>query len=499
MNTELLHQVEKFKGLEVLVIGEAMLDSYLRGRTDRLCEEAPVPIISNVDRMDVPGGAANTAVNIQELGGRVRFLSVIGQDEEGRLLRKALERRGVGVEDLVTDPERQTLAKHRVIGSVQMLVRFDRGSTAPVGSESEGILIERLEKLFRRCDAVVISDYGYGICTPRLIEALADLQSHAPRILVADSKHLGAYREVGATAVKPNYSEAAELLGLSKKQGLHARIDQMTEHGEQMLDETGARIAAVTLDSDGALIFERGRPLYRTYAQPVIRAHAAGAGDTFTAALALTLGVGANAPAAAELASAAAAVAVGKEGTAACSADELHGYLFAEEKHVGSRSRLDALLTYYRRQNRRIVFTNGCFDILHRGHITYLSRAKALGDVLIIGLNSDASVRRLKGDKRPINRWEDRAQVLAALSCVDHVISFDENTPNNLIREVGPDIFVKGGDYSREMLPEAELVEQLGGSVEILPYVDDYSTTSLVEQIRGGYKTAANGHSKNKY
>lgn len=486
MDTNLLAQLDEFDGLDILVLGEAMLDSYLQGAIERLCQEAPVPVVSDVDREDVPGGAANTAVNIESLGANVHFLSVLGDDPEGRRLRRALHERGVSDELLLSEPERETLAKHRVSGGVQMVVRFDQGTTTDLGRTTERRLIDELREQWKTCDAVVVSDYGYGICTPRVIAELAHLQQQDPRIMLVDSKRLQAYREVGVTAVKPNYREAVELLDLPVRSGLHARIDQLSSRGAGILDATGAQAAAVTLDNEGALLFERDRPVYRTYAPPVPEAHTAGAGDTFGAALTLGLAAGGDVPAAAELASGAAAVAVAKEGTAACSLDELHGYLFSEEKLVARGSHLREVVEYYRQRDRRLVFTNGCFDILHRGHITYLSRAKALGDVLIVGLNSDDSIRRLKGSGRPINDWDDRSQVLAALSCVDHVVGFDEETPENLIREIEPDVFVKGGDYSRNMLPEAPLVESLGGTVEILPYVENYSTTGLVEKIRNG-------------
>ena len=216
----------------------------------------------------------------------------------------------------------------------------------------------------------------------------------------------------------------------------------------------------------------------------VQHSRAAGAGDTFLAAMALGLAAGGDTTAAAELASAAASVVVGQEGTVSCSADDLRDQVAAGDKLVSNRARLAELRDAHRRAGRRVVFTNGCFDILHRGHITYLGRAKALGDILIVGVNSDEGIRRLKGPSRPINTLEDRIQVLAALSCVDHVIPFDEDTPCRLVEVVRPDIFVKGGDYTRDRLPEAELVESLGGAVRILPFIADRSTTDIIERIR---------------
>jgi D-beta-D-heptose 7-phosphate kinase/D-beta-D-heptose 1-phosphate adenosyltransferase len=243
-------------------------------------------------------------------------------------------------------------------------------------------------------------------------------------------------------------------------------------------------MAAVTLDGDGAVLFEHHRSPYRLFPKALRRACVAGAGDTFTSALALALVAGATGVEAAELAVAAAAVVVGKERTASCSAQELREFVSAGGKFLGDLQRLSQRVAFYREQGRRVVFTNGCFDILHRGHITYLHRAKALGDVLIVGVNTDEGIRRLKGPQRPINSLEDRLQVLGALSCIDHLIAFDEDTPCNLIKALRPDVFVKGGDYTRERLPEAPLVEELGGIVQILPFVQDQSTTGIIARIQ---------------
>jgi D-beta-D-heptose 7-phosphate kinase/D-beta-D-heptose 1-phosphate adenosyltransferase len=319
------------------------------------------------------------------------------------------------------------------------------------------------------------------------------LQRRSPRLLLADSKDLTAYRGVGLTAVKPNYEEALPLVGSPERHGDDARADLIAAHGERLLERTGARLAAVTLDTDGAVLLERGRPPYRTYARPAHHSRAAGAGDTFLATFALSLAAGAAPPAAADLASAACAVVVGRDGTVACTAAELLAQLALDVKPAAGLPDLLRRLEAHRRLGRRIVFTNGCFDILHRGHITYLSQAKSLGDVLVVGVNSDAGIRRLKGPSRPINGQDDRVQVLAALSCVDHIILFDEETPCALVDAVRPDVFVKGGDYTRDRLPEAAIVERHGGEVRILPFVAERSTTDIIERIRAVYAWGADG------
>ena len=484
-NDNLLSLIESFAGRKILVIGEAMLDSYLGGTSERLCREAPVPVVVINKRAYAPGGAANTAVNLRSLGADVRFLSVIGDDAEGQTLLSSLEKKGVSTENVLVVADRQTLSKQRILAGPQIVVRFDQGTTAPVEGGIEDQLLARLEQLYLECDGFVISDYNYGIMTPRLIQALAELQQRESRLSVVDSRRLRTYRQLHVTAIKPNYLEAVQLLGLEKLKNDSERIRQIESQGRRILDIISAEIAAITLDQKGALVFHReSETPYRTYATPQPNSQAAGAGDTFISALTLSLATGAHVEHAAELASAAASIVVSKNGTAACFADELKEYFSAHEKFVSNVFQLAMRVSYYQRTKQRIVFTNGCFDILHRGHIAYLNRAKALGDILIVGLNSDRSVRKLKGPERPINSLEDRAQVLAALSCVDHIVAFDDDTPRELIRSVKPDIFVKGGDYTRETLPEASLVEELGGQVEILPYLSEYSTTSVIEKIR---------------
>ncbi|MFB2879371.1 bifunctional heptose 7-phosphate kinase/heptose 1-phosphate adenyltransferase [Floridanema aerugineum] len=319
--------INAFKNLNVLVIGEAILDSYLEGFSDRLCQEAPVPVVTLTHRQNVPGGAANTAVNVRTLGANVRFISVIGDDLEGNILRQALLEHGVSQEYILRQRLRRTLAKHRVISAGQILVRFDQGSTNAIDLEIEQRLINDLHKLFPQSDVVIISDYGYGILTPNVIEAIANLQQNFPKTLVVDSKNLAAYRKVGVTAVKPNYQETMRLLGETELPENQSRISYILQNRKQILDITGAKIAAVTLDSDGALIFTQGNSPYRTFAQPINHANVTGAGDTFISALSLALASGNAVNVAAEIASMAAAIVVAKQGTATCYFAELQQHL----------------------------------------------------------------------------------------------------------------------------------------------------------------------------
>ncbi len=485
MNNDLLKLVDRFDGLRVAVIGEAMLDVYAEGDVSRICREAPVPVVNIAAERTVPGGAANTAANLASLGAQVSFLSVIGSDYEGKVLRRALKSSGVPTEDLLVHPRRRTLVKRRILSGGQMLLRLDVGDIEAVNGSLERTLLERMAALFEESDLVIVSDYGYGILAPSLIAGLATFQRSSPRLLVVDSKDLALYQDAGVTVVKPNYTEAMRLLGRETgEQNGEDRLDLIRLNGHRLLEVTGAEIVAVTLDRDGAIIFELGGEPHQTYAEPKPNSNASGAGDTFVSAFGLALASGAHTPDAAELASAATSLVVERNGTTTCSADELRAFFTSIDKHVQDPDLLRAKMDLYRRQGKRLVFTNGCFDILHRGHVAYLNRAKEQGDVLVVGVNSDASVARLKGPERPINSLEDRIQVLAALSCIDQIVSFEEDTPENLLRIVQPDVFVKGGDYTRETLPEAELVESLGGRVEILPYIQDRSTSNIIERIR---------------
>ncbi|RJQ52082.1 MAG: D-glycero-beta-D-manno-heptose 1-phosphate adenylyltransferase [Actinobacteria bacterium] len=483
MNGELLDLIDSFAGLDVLVVGDVILDVYLEGDAARLCREAPVPVVTLESFSAAAGGAANAATNLRSLGARTSLLTVLGRDDDGEMLREELARAGVELEQLIWRKTRRTIAKRRVVAASQILLRLDEGDTGDIDEIAERLLLERLGEAFGRYDAILISDYAYGVMTPRVLKELARLQAKHGALLVVDSKRPEAFRDIRPTAVKPNYEEARRLLGLGEPPAGRSRADLVLGQGNRILDTTGSRVAAVTLDAEGGVVFERGARPYRMYARPASNSRANGAGDTFVSALTLALAAGGCVPAAAELASIAASVAVRKEGTALCSAKELRESFWAADKYLDVES-LAEKLELARRQGKRIVFTNGCFDILHQGHIAYLSRAKALGDLLVVGLNSDDSVRRLKGPDRPINRLEERAQVLASLSCIDHIVPFDGDTAIELVRRVRPHVFVKGGDYTVEMLPEAPVVEELGGRIHLLPYVKDRSTSAIIERIR---------------
>ena len=473
--------VDGFRRLDVLVLGDAILDTYLYGASTGICREAPVPVVAVDRRASVPGGAANTAMNLAALGARTTLLSVTGDDDDGAELRQSLVAGGVAETGVLVDLDRRTLAKRRLVADDHMLARYDEGGRQPLSSAVEVQLLSHLRDA-AETDVLVVSDYGYGVLTAGVIAALGKLQHDKPRLLLVDARSLRRYRDIGATAVKPNFDEVAPFLA-----GGAAPTDRASAvlaAAPSLPAALGADLVAVTLDRDGAVLCERGRPAYRTYARPMPNARASGAGDSYTAALALALGAGGDLPAAGELAAAAAAVVIGRDRTSACSAADLREQLAAGSTRLEDWSGLAERVGFHRRQGRRVVFTNGCFDLLHRGHIDFLNRAKALGDVLVVALNSDASIARLKGPGRPVTRLEDRAGVLAALSCVDHLASFEGDTAADLVALVRPDVYAKGGDYTTAMVPEAPVVTQLGGEVQILPYLEDRSTSRILDRIR---------------
>ncbi len=479
--------VDAWRGVDALVVGDAILDSYVEGAAPRLAREAPVPVLRVHRRTEAPGGAANTALNLAALGARVTLLSVVGDDREGARLVALLEAGGVAAGRLRRSPERLTVVKQRVVAEGQILVRVDEGTTDPLGPEDEAALAHDLGDAVARATVVVVSDYAGGVLTDRLVAALAELPR--PRgALVVDAKDLRRHRGLRPTAVVPSYEEAVRVVGRAPDPS--ARAAWVARNAGRLLEATGARAAVVTLDSDGAVAVQPGSGPHRTWAAPAPERSCSGAGDTFAAALALGLAAGADVAAASDVAAAAAAVVVGRPATAPCTREELRARLAPAPRLLSGPEELGARGRAYRRQGIRVVFTNGCFDLIHPGHVALLRAARALGDRLVVAVNSDASVRRLKGPGRPLNALADRMEVLGALDCVDHVVPFEEDSPSLLIEALRPEVFVKGGDYTRATLPEAPLVERLGGSIRILPYVPDRSTSELIARAGRGARDA---------
>jgi D-beta-D-heptose 7-phosphate kinase/D-beta-D-heptose 1-phosphate adenosyltransferase len=498
----------QFTGMRVLVIGEAILDSMVRGAAERLSLEAPVPVVDAREIVDIPGGAANVAVNAARLGAQVELLSVIGEDAEGTQLLDLLRAQGVKVDQVIRHPGRRTLLKRRIYAGQQLLVRYDQGTTDPVDEETEARLLADLKTRCRKADVVILSDYGQGVLNRAFLSGLARIQEKHPCVLVADTRRLEDYRGLHLAAIRPSHLNAVELLEASGSNGNGSgkngaangggdgagsasvsNIDRLAKVGTRLLKTLDTQMVAITLDEGGALVFDRNEPVYRAYAPEMAFNQVSGAGDSFIAGLALALGRGAPGVAASEIATAVASLVLQNGGKPICCLEELQAHLSGDQKLVQEWPVLAARLDMLRQQGKRIVFTNGVFDILHSAHVAYLNQAKSFGDVLVVGINADASVKRLKGPARPINGELERMRVLAGLSCVDLVSCFSEDNPINLIHIVRPDVYVKGGDYTRETLPEAEVVEQYGGALRLVTYIPDHSTTGVIEKIRGGGKS----------
>jgi len=491
--------VRRFRGLRVLVIGDAMLDTYLEGTASRLCREGPVPVVRKTGEYCVPGGAANTAANLRALEAVVFFLSIVGRDTAGTRLRSALLVQGVDDRWIVEDESANTLHKLRIQADGQYVVRFDEDAQYHSKEIQEQVLA-KLKETFIHCDLVVVSDYGYGSISDELIEQLKILHSLHPCPLLVDAKNLYRFRNVGATVVTPNYLEARLLVE-------HGRIAEPSvskigidlsevEHvGRRLLTMIDAEHAAITLAGDGVFLMNRQGITQHIPTHPIIQANDVGAGDSFAAAMALALAAGGSIEESAQIAVDAARIAITKRGTAVVSFQELLQKVSLRDNARLSPtsvteacspeiiSRLTEQLGEERLRGKTIVFTNGVFDILHAGHVQFLRQAKELGDVLIVGVNSDRSTQRLKGKRHPINSERDRMALVAALDPVDHVVLFDEDIPTELIRALCPDIHVKGGDYTDEFLPEAESVREVGGRIMILPLAGSLSTTSVIKRI----------------
>jgi len=478
--------VGRFASKRVLVLGDLMMDVYIKGTSSRLSPEAPVPVVDIQEIVHSPGGAANTALNLSALDAHVCFLSVVGNDEAGGRVLKLLNDHGIDTRGVLQRPGRNTLVKSRVVAGTQVLIRFDQGTDTPVDNDTETALMAMLREESHHVDAILVSDYNKGVLTESLIDTLQELRYERGVFIAIDSKRLTAFSRLEPSLVKPNYDEAVAMLGALGPAA--ARVEQLEARGHEIFAKTNAHLTAVTLDVDGAMIFERDKATCQVEAPFTPFPSVAGAGDTFISAFTLAMISGASVPEAARMATTASNIVVNKTDTSWCSARELKYYFHLREKYVTDLRDLENLCDLYRFQSKRIVFTNGCFDILHSGHVRYLNEAKTLGDVLIVGVNDDESIRRLKGNGRPINPLQDRLQVLAALGAIDHVIPFgdpQDDTPQQLVARIMPDIFVKGADYRRSTLPEADAVERHGGRIVFLDILPDHSTTHIINRIQG--------------
>jgi D-beta-D-heptose 7-phosphate kinase/D-beta-D-heptose 1-phosphate adenosyltransferase len=482
----------RWAGLRVLVLGDALLDGWLIGRPERLCREAPIAVVGLDETSYAGGGAANTAVNLAALGATASLIGAVGDDPSGARLRECLSAAGVR-DRLVSVPDRRTAVKNRVMADAQIIARMDEGDTGPLPARATQSLIASWERaLSDGVDAVVVCDYAAGTLDPRVRDRIVRTR-HRLDLLVVDAHDLAPWAEVRPDLVTPSFTEVLRLIDTRVPDGTD-RVGWVSRQAAALCRATGAETVAVTLDGDGTVVVERGEVVCRTKTRPVPASGTTGAGDSYVAGFTLARACGLGTPEAAEVAQLVArtgieAAAAAGTGTVVARVEDLRTRAGDGLGLVVDDRQLADLVAAHREKGRRIVFTNGCFDVLHRGHVGYLAQASRLGDVLIVAVNSDESVRRLKGPDRPVNPIEDRAAVLAGLASVDHVVVFEEDSPSRLIALVRPDVYVKGGDYPPELIPEAPLVRRLGGEVRALGYLPDVSTSRIIERIRSGARS----------
>ena len=455
----------------VLVVGDVMLDEYVEGTSDRISPEAPVPIINVAEVRDHLGGAANVARQVSALGGSPVLVGVIGEDAAGERVRDHCAQRGIDASGLVVAADRVTTTKQRITVGRQQVARLDREVTAAVRGSIEERLVEHIASATRP-DAIVVSDYAKGALTPRVLDAVMSAAERWNVPVLVDPKHRDFGRYRGATVIKVNHVEFESAVG--HRLAVDDVAEAMATVGRELIGSAEVRHLIVTLGAGGLMVLpEEGEALHLLASARDVY-DVSGAGDTVIATLAMMMSAGAPIAEACVVANAAGGLAVQRPGVSVVTAEELAAE-FARDS--SSRRRGEA---------KRIVFTNGCFDLFHAGHVHLLTEASRLGDVLVVAVDSDESVRRLKGPSRPIIAGSERMAVIAALTAVDAVVPFESSGLEELIRAVGPDVLVKGSDYRSAEVVGAAWVEAQGGSVELVTVLPEWSTTSLVDKIRDG-------------
>jgi D-beta-D-heptose 7-phosphate kinase/D-beta-D-heptose 1-phosphate adenosyltransferase len=476
----LLALPDRFAGLDIWVIGDLMLDEYVTGTVERISPEAPVPVVRAQATEQRLGGAANVARQIATLGARVSLAGICGADAPGAQLLELCALGGIDTRAVLPLEGRHTTRKLRVVSHSQQLLRLDWEDIQPCAGD---VTLRLLEKLAsgHPPDAIILSDYAKGVLTPEMLTAVARMRGAAP--LVVDPKHRDFARYRGATTVTPNLHELELACGHALPVDDTAAI---AAAARRLVHSAGLESMVVTLGNRGMLVVPSEAPEVPVPAMRREVYDVTGAGDTAIAVLTLALAAHSPLLEAAQLANAAAGVAVCQVGAVAVTAASIRDALASHpDGKLLSRAELAQRAATWRAEGKRIVFSNGCFDLLHAGHLSLLSHAARLGDVLVLAINSDTSVRRLKGPERPLVPQAERAALLAALTFVDAVTIFDEDTPLAVLQTVRPQVLVKGGDYQPAEVIGRDLVEAGGGQVVIVPLTPEKSTSSLVARIRG--------------
>jgi D-beta-D-heptose 7-phosphate kinase/D-beta-D-heptose 1-phosphate adenosyltransferase len=481
---ELTPALMKFIGTPILVVGDLMIDEYLWGHIERISLEAPVQVVDIVKEECMLGGSGNVVKNLVSLGAKVYISSVIDEKETGKLILSELKRLGVAIDGLFKDKNKISSKKTRVLSfdKYQQILRIDRETNYPISQKNEKNILNYIKSNIESFKVVILSDYMKGVLTDNLLKDIIDFMnaSKIPVIIDPKGKDFTKYRN--ATLITPNKKEVETVLDMKITDEAALRIA-----GKKLLSKLNVEAILITLGKDGMSLFEKDNLITHIPAEEKEVYDITGAGDTVISVVGLGLASGLAIKKAIEIANLAAGITVGKIGTATVTIQEIISYTFQRNIFFNNKilnlPALTAIVEEERKNGSRIVFTNGCFDILHAGHTYLLQRAKMLGDVLIVGLNSDKSVKRLKGNNRPIIPIKERAAILSSLTYVNYIIVFEEDTPIELIKNIKPDILVKGNDYTIEDVIGRDIVESYGGRVELIKLIEGVSTSSIIDRI----------------
>ena len=462
----------------ILVIGDLMIDHYLWGSCDRISPEAPVQVVNVKKESSVLGGAGNVINNLVTLGSVVDVISVIGNDSVANELKSLLEKIDVPTSNLVVENNRKTSKKSRLIASQQQVLRYDMESIDDINENSHKQIIQTLEKNIDKYSSIILSDYGKGVLTTNLTKEIIKIANKNNIKVLVDPKGKDYSKYKGSYTLTPNKKEAMEATNIDIKDE-----SSLIEALKSLKTQCELEVSLITLSEQGIAIFDDELTIKPTVAREVY--DVTGAGDTVIASIAFALGNDLDIKDAIYFANLAAGVVVGKIGSATTTLDEIYEYEYSLHKsnstsHIKTFDEIKTLASKLHSQGKKIVFTNGCFDILHVGHVKYLEVAKSYGDVLILGLNADSSVRKLKGPTRPINTQDDRAYILASLESVDYVVIFEEETPYELIKLIKPHVLVKGGDYEGKEVVGQDIADEL----KLVQFVDGKSTTNTIKRIQ---------------
>lgn len=475
-----MFHLSQIKAKRILVVGDVMLDNYYVGDVRRISPEAPVPVFRKHSERSVLGGAANVAANLVAANQQTSMMSILGKDANGQTMMRLFENIGVNAE-LVANQQRSTTVKTRFLAdNNQQLMRLDVEDTDPLTKAECSRMLKKLRKQIDNFDLILMSDYLKGLLTQDFCQGVIKMARAKSIPVVVDVKDPKYGKYYGATLLKPNLNELRSLTGKSVQTD-----EEVVEASEELRRRSNCRYILTTLGARGMVLVGDGEPYFvKSLAREVF--DVSGAGDTTIAYLATCMANGMPIREAVDIANYAAGIQVGKVGTSSVYWQEVRNLISNENYGISHKILSIDDVARFRQDNadKKIVFTNGCFDILHVGHKRYLQQAATLGDILVVGVNSDDSVRRLKGPGRPVNSEQDRAEILSALGFIDYVVIFGEETPYELIKKIQPDVLVKGGDYKPEEVVGRDIVEARSGRLELIPFVEGKSTTRIIEKMR---------------